>query len=150
MKKLQTLTLIISTLMVVLLFGCAGQQPPVQNSTGPAGGPPSLVGTKFSDWHYYSMAQKIAPGTITPDIQAALNVFSINQTQQSDGTLLVTVLDNQDATTNNFTLTTGETLYFSDGNPSDDVSNQSDGTLMDDHFVLVDSNGTIVQMLTTP
>ena len=125
--------------------------PPMQpNGSAGMPKPPNLVGTKFSDWRYYSMANPIAPGNISADAQAALNIFTVQQTQQPDGSLLVTVKDNPDGTVSNFTVTTGETLYFADGNPADDIGTESDSSLIDDHFVLVDSNGMIVQMLSTP
>ncbi len=163
---------LISILLVAaaLLFGCTSQQqasapasqgyaPSMQSNTAPAqpntsagtgAKPPSLVGTKFSDWKYYSMAHSIAPGPISADAQAALNIFTVAQAPQADGSILVTVKDNADGTINNFTVAPGETLYFSDGTPADDVGNESDSTLIDDHFVLVDSNNTIVQVLSTP
>ncbi len=151
----------IAAVLVVglLLFGCTGGQGAAQGGGGgvaAAGGSPrgpagqSIVGTKFSDWRYYSMAMPIAPGQIDAQTQSALNVFSVKQTAQQDGTLLVTVVDNQDGTTSNFTLSSGQTLYFSDGNPSDDLANTSDGALLDDHFVVVGSDGNIVQAVTAP
>ncbi len=153
---------LISVLLVaaLLIFGCTSQQQPpqAQNNSSAlqpagnpgAGAPPSLVGTKFSDWKYYSMANQIAPGPISSSTQAALNIFSVQQTQQADGSILVMVTDNVEGKVSNFTVAKGEILYFSDGNPGDDVGNESDKTLIDDHFVLVDGNNTIVEMLSTP
>ena len=150
----------------VLLFGCTSQPPVSQYGapfaqpngsaaqpgigSGAGAKPPGPVGTSFSDWKYYSMAFQIAPGPISPDNQAALNVFTVQQAQQAGGSVLVTVKDNGDGTVVNFTVAPGETLYFSDGNPADDVGNESDSVLVDDHFVLVDANNTIVEMLSTP
>lgn len=144
--------------MGLLLSGCTGSQGAAQGGGGvaAAGGSPkapagqSLVGTKFSDWRYYSMAMQIAPGQIDAPTQAALNVFSVQQAPQQDGTLLVTVIDSQDGTASNFTLASGQALYFSDGNPGDDLGNTSDGALLDDHFVVVGSDGNIVQAVTAP
>ena len=79
-----------------------------------------------------------------------MNVFTVTQAPQADGTTMVVVKDNSDGTVNNFVVGAGQTLYFSDGNPADDVGNESDATLIDDHFVLVDSNGTIVRCSTRP
>ena len=150
--------ILVLSVAVLLIFGCAGQQqqPPASNSNSPNPGSaagatqPSLVGTKFSDWKYYPMAFQIAPGPISADNQAALNVFSVQQTPQADGSILVRVTDNAEGTQSNFTLQSGEILYFADGNPNDDVGNESDVTLVDDHFVVVDSSGNIVEMLSTP
>lgn len=129
--------------------------PSMQNGTANASSgthpaPPSLVGTNFSQWRYYPMAFQIAPGNISASAQTALNIFTVNQTQEANGTILVMVTDNVEKVTNTFTVNQGEILYFSDGTPADDVGNESDSTLIDDHFVLVDSNNTIVQMLDTP
>lgn len=148
MKTLSVLSVLV---LALLLFGCASQQAPNQApGPGPAGAPPSIVGTKFSDWRYYPMAFQIAPGPISAANQAALNVFVVNQTAQADGSVLVTVTDNQDKDVNNLTIQKGQTLYFSDGNPNDDVGNESDSTLMDDHFVVVDGSGIITQALDAP
>ncbi len=151
-------TILALAIFSILLFGCAGQaQPQSPNGTSQNGshlaGPPggqSIVGTRFSDWRYYQMANQVAPGQVSAAAQAALNVFTVQQAPQSDGSLIVTVVDNQDGTTNNFTLASGQALFFADGNPSDDMANQSDGALLDDHFVVVDGNGTIVQAYTAP
>ncbi len=148
-------------LMGLLLFGCTGNSGNsgysapnggIASASGASGGPggQNLIGTKFSDWKYYPMAMQIAPGQVNASAQAALNVFSVQQTQQQDGSLLVAVADNQDGGTYNFTLSGSQTLYFSDGNPGDDLANTSDGALFDDHFVVVDSNGDIVQAVTAP
>ncbi len=123
--------------------------PAVNGSTGMKT-PPSIVGTKFSEWKYYPMANQIAPGPISAAAQTAMNVFTVNQSQQADGSLRVMVKDNEDKVVSNFTVKTGQTLYFSDGFAGDDVGNESDSTLIDDHFVLVDGNNTIVEALSTP
>ena len=156
--KMLVAVLVAAALLVLGCAGSSGNQPTAQAPSGnvqnPAGVPPQggsgLAGTKFSDWKYYPMAMKIAPGTISSGTQAALNVFSVRQSQQSDGSLLVTVTDSQDGTTNSFTLASGESLYFADGNPADDVGTQSDAALMDDHFVVVDSGGNIAQAYAAP
>ena len=155
MKNMQFSWIVFTLVTVILFFGCTGQQPNSKNTTNTSAGinktaQSNLAGTKFSDWKYYQMANKIAPGTISPDVQAALNIFTVQQTQQADGTLLVVVNDNQDNSTSNFTVKSGESLYFSDGNPNDDVGTEKDSMLVDDHFVLVDANGNIVEILSTP
>ncbi len=145
----------------LLVLGCTSTQQSLsaqnttnsmQSNSSPGAGAkaPSLIGSKFTDWKYYPMANPIAPGPISAKAQAALNVFTVGQAQQPDGSLLVTVTDNADNTVSNFTVKAGETLYFSDGYAGDDVANEKDTTLVDDHFVLVDGNNTIVGVLDTP
>ncbi len=101
--------------------------------------------TKLADSPYANYAYLISGDSLSSAAQTALTGFSLSHKTLSNGdveyTLTAQIPGYQNQT---YTLSSGEKLYFIELTTRDDVGG-SDRLLGDDHAIIVDANGYIVQ-----
>lgn len=91
-----------------------------------------------------SYAYKIFPGPLDEKAGAATVNYNINYQTQNDGsTKVILVPKEQEEKIQQYTVKSGETLYFVEKFPGDDTVNK-DKNLKDDYGIVVDNNGYIV------
>jgi nitrogen fixation-related uncharacterized protein len=111
-------------------------QSPVQNNNSPV---------KFSDSQYANSAYLISIDSYDSRTQQALSGFDVNKTTLADGTLhVVLTAKSAEYQTQTYDVKPGQKLYFIEKSLGDDSSG-SDRFLGDDHSILVDASGYIVQ-----
>lgn len=127
--------------------------PVIINNSQSAGGsqpartPPTPLtkGTVFSDSPIFKYAHQIAPGMLSDDAKTALNGFTMTQTTDAGGSLVVTLTPKEsDDQKQEYSLKSGEKLYFVEMTTGDDqIDSATDNNLRDDYGVIVDSNGSV-------
>ncbi|HTY44351.1 MAG TPA: hypothetical protein VMC80_03845 [Patescibacteria group bacterium] len=101
--------------------------------------------TKLSDSPYANYAYLISSDTLSPEAQQAITGFQINKAANSDGTTTYNLIaSNPEYQNQSYTLQPGQSLYFIERSLGDD-NDGTEGFLGDDHAIIVDSNGYIVQ-----
>jgi hypothetical protein len=100
---------------------------------------------KLSDSPYASYAYLISTDTLSLDTKQAISGFQINKVMNSDGTTTYNLIAlNSEYQNQSYTLQSGQSLYFIERSMGDD-GNGSENFLGDDHAVIVDSSGYIIQ-----
>jgi hypothetical protein len=110
------------------------------------GGAPIIMskGMNLKTSPLFKFAYQIAP-SMSPDAQKALVGWKITTASQSGGstTISLTPTDSDDQS-QQYTVKTGETLYFIEQTPVDDKAGQDkDLNYRDDYGIIVDANGII-------
>jgi hypothetical protein len=104
---------------------------------------------KLSDSPYADYAYLISGDQLSPETQQAISGFSINKQANSDGTTTVNLIAlNPEYQNQSYTIKSGQSLYFIEKSMGDD-GNGAENFLGDDHAIVVDSSGYIVQGPTT-
>ncbi len=112
----------------------------------------SIKGTKLQDnpmLNQHSYLIYPVNGTSPADVKAALNGWTMSTVASSGGSMLVTLTPNnteQEDHKQQFTVETGDKLYFVELNLSDDQNGQ-DRMWFDDVGILTDKNGVILNDL---
>ena len=93
----------------------------------------------------FKYAYQIAPGDLSTDTKQALVGWNIKTQNQNDGSILVTLTPKDSEDQNQqYTVKSGETLYFIEQTPIDDKAGQDkDLNYRDDYGIIVDSSGII-------
>lgn len=93
----------------------------------------------------FKYAYQIAPGELSNASKKALVGWNINVQNQNDGSTTVTLTPKDSSDQNQqYTIKSGQTLYFIEQTPSDDKSDQDkDLNYRDDYGIIVDSSGII-------
>jgi hypothetical protein len=101
---------------------------------------------KFTDQSYYNNAYLISGATLSADAQKALTGFSMSKQTLTNGDTQITLTALKAEYRNQqYTLHSGDQLYFIDKFVSDDDSEANeDKNKMDDSAVVVDSQGNVV------
>ncbi len=141
MKKI-----IIPALAVLALIG-AGCYGPSPAGTGQQAAAPAS--NKFADQPYYKNAYLISSDPLSADAKAALSGFKMTKTAQPDGTTRIILEANKPGyQSQQYDLKPGEQLYFVEQNlTDDDPVKDTDNYTQDDHAVVVDAAGNVVQGL---
>jgi|GEM_PF-3598111 len=117
--------------------------------SGPPAGmkPPAFPkkGDKLSDLPVAKTAYQVAPGDMLADTKTATAGWSIVQNKQSDGSLIVDFIPKEaNDQRQQYTVKTGETLYFVELNSVDDSPGQNDDiNLRDDYGIITNADGII-------
>jgi hypothetical protein len=91
-----------------------------------------------------SVASKIFPGILSADAKKAIMNFDMKTTTQTNGDTLITLTPkDNDSEVQNYTIKSGESLYFVEKFGGDDTAS-NDSNLKDDYGVVVDTSGYIV------
>jgi hypothetical protein len=141
--RISLIALLIVTLIIVgfVIFS----NKPSTTSNAIASGNISSNQVKLADTPYANSAYLISSDTLSPEAQQAISGFSINKQTNSDGTTTINLIAlNPEYQNQSYTLQSGQSLYFIETSWGDD-GNGSETFLGDDHAVVVDSNGYIVQ-----
>lgn len=119
---------------------------PHPNSTGSVvSGNSNSNETKLSDSPYANYAYLISSDPLSADAQQAISGFNINKQTNSDGTTTINLIAlNPEYQNQTYTLQPGQSLYFIERSMGDD-GNGTENFLGDDHAIIVDSNGYIIQ-----
>lgn len=118
---------------------------PKAPSTGPK---PMMVkkGDKLADSPVGQFAYKIAPGEISPETKKIMAGFgAVTSKPAADGSVVVTLTPkDSDDQNQQYTVKTGESLYFVETTPLDDQADMDkDFNYRDDYGIIVDQNGII-------
>lgn len=97
----------------------------------------------FNDTQYARYSYLVYPGNLSQQASVAMTGFGMSATQLANGSSSVTVILNRTGANNTVVLAPGYRLYFVEGALSDD-SFDTDSSLGDDAFVVVDSSGYVV------
>lgn len=101
-------------------------------------------GDNLFDSPLYKFAYQIVPGDLSASSERALYGWNIKQEKQLDNSILVTLTPkDSDDQNQQYTVKTGNTLYFIEQTPADDKSGNVDKNLRDDYGVIVDGNGIV-------
>ena len=116
-----------------------------QASTSKKAKAPAVAAIKLADQEYAKSAYLISGGTLSADAKTALTGFIMTKKVMPDGTTSI-LLKAQKAEYHdqNYTLKTGEQLFFIDKFLADDTAGQ-EKNINDDTGVIVDATGVIVQ-----
>jgi hypothetical protein len=132
--------------LIIIGFVIFSNKPPVTSNTIASG---NTNETKLSDSPYANYAYLISTTPLSSDAQQAISGFSINEQTNSDGTTTLNLIAlNPEYQNQSYTLKSGQSLYFIERSLGDD-GNGAENFLGDDHAIIVDSNGYIVQGPTT-
>jgi len=108
----------------------------------------SSTAVKFTDEPYYQSAYEVDPNGLTnlSDLmKQVLSGFTVTAAHNTDGTTTVHLAATKaEYKTQDYTLKSGEKLYFIETTLGDD-SNGEDRMYADDTAVVVDANGYVVQ-----
>ncbi len=131
--------------VVVLKNYNVGGQPLGSASNTPTASTDSSGKVKFTDTDNAQYAYLISTDAYDTQTQAALSGFTVDKKTQPDGSMSVTLTAHKAGyVSQSYTVMPGEKLYFIERSLGDDGDND-DATLADDHAVLVDANGYVVQ-----
>lgn len=98
----------------------------------------------FSNSPLSKNAYLISTSTYDDNTKKALAGFSVTKNNLPDGSTQITLkAENPEYQTQTYTVKPGEKLYFIENSMSDDTNN-TEKFIGDDHAVLVDANGYIV------
>jgi hypothetical protein len=101
-------------------------------------------GTKFQDSPDYKNAYLISGDALSADAQKALTGFDMQKQVLADGSTQITLnAINPEYQDQVYTLKPGQQLYFIESYLADD-NGAVDNNPMDDHAIVVDSNGYLV------
>lgn len=117
------------------------------NALRRGGGAPIMLGKgdnlKTSPLMKY--AYQIAPGSLSADAQKALVGWKIATAKAADGSIVVTLTpSDSDDQNQQYTVKTGQILYFIEQTPADDKADQDkDLNYRDDYGIITDESGII-------
>lgn len=139
-------TLILIVVIVVLIGGLVfysfkgqAQTMQVQNSGNKANP------VKFTDSRYYRKSYLISGDSLDPSAQQALAGFQLMKNTLPDGSMNITLKAlSSEYSDQNYIVKPGQKLYFIETSDNDDSYPNGESSLRDDHAILVDSNGYIV------
>ena len=129
-------------------------QTPSQRTMPPAGpnamrkgGAPIMLGKgdNLKTSPLFKYAYQIAPGAIPDSSKKALTGFTVTSKQNSDGSTTVSLTPkDSDDQSQQYTVKSGNTLYFIEQTPVDDKADQDkDLNYRDDYGIITDSSGVI-------
>lgn len=151
MKKM----LFFTPIILLVLSGCGSvsvdnqsSNSPVHSTNGQRGTPPSSssAGNRFADQSYYNYSYLISGDALSTKAQQAVSGFQVTKQNMPDGTIQITLKAlNPEYHDQQYTLKTGEQLYFIEMSLGDDPSISEERNLRDDTAVVVDAQGNVVQ-----
>jgi len=150
MQKKGMKTLGISLIAIVILALVIGgiailSNKPTTTMNAIASGNVNSNQTKLSESPYANYAYLISSDSLSSEAQQAISGFNINKQTNSDGTTTINLVAlNPEYQNQSYTLQPGQSLYFIERSMGDD-GNGSETFLGDDHAIVVDSNGYIIQ-----
>ncbi len=103
-------------------------------------------GAKLADSPISKFAYKIAPGDVSSETKTVMAGFGMMTAKPAaDGSVVVTLTPKDSEDQNQqYTVKTGESLYFIEQTPLDDKADQDkDFNYRDDYGVIVDQNGMV-------
>ncbi len=111
------------------------------------GGAPIIMnkGMNLKSAPLFKFAYQIAPGNLSTSAKQALVGWNITSQNQSDGSIVVTLTPKDSEDQNQqYTIKSGQALYFIEQTPVDDKANQDkDLNYRDDYGIIVDQSGVI-------
>ncbi|MDE1851306.1 MAG: hypothetical protein KGH69_01280 [Candidatus Micrarchaeota archaeon] len=116
---------------------------PTATTTIPANQGQNSSKVLFNDTPYARSSYLAYPGIPSQQARAAMAGFGISATQLANGSAEVTMTFNQTGANDTVVIAPGYKIYFVEGTLSDD-SFDTDSSLGDDAFVMVDSSGYVV------
>lgn len=137
------LTLLVIVLAAGIFIGRGGHNPSaststIQSSTTVSQGNGS--GTLFSSEPYYGYSYLIAPGSLSPQSNAALDGYGMTASNSTSGENVTISYSGRSVSTN---LSSGDKLYIVETSFGDDAPGY-EGSPADDGFVVVGSSGYVL------
>lgn len=125
----------------------ASKMPPAGPTAKRSGRAPIILskGTNLKTTPLFQYAFQIAPGDLSDSAKKALVGWTITTEKKSDGSVVVTLTpkdsDDQDQ---QYTVKSGQVLYFIEQTPADDKSDlDTDLNYRDDYGIVTDASGLI-------
>jgi len=121
--------------------------PPAGPNAKRRGGAPIILskGDNLKTSPLFKFAYQIAPGSVSTDAQKALVGWKIATTKAADGSITVTLKpSDSDDQSQQYTIKSGNILYFIEQTPVDDKADQDkDLNYRDDYGIITDASGVI-------